>query len=106
MTTRSWLYLLFILAVLALAGKCSHAETRWHRVATVEAVAVTVHELREHELLELVGARLFQAERLRGYSQLRRNRETGAYTCDIYLTSSAREVLEHELKHCNGWTHK
>jgi hypothetical protein len=103
--------LLFVL----LATTTAHA-SEWTRVAEVDAVAVTITEVTAAEL------RAIQAKHARpssdrsalgrtvpmhryGFAILHRNKDTGAYRCEVYIASLDPETLEHELRHCDGWVH-
>lgn len=99
---------------LALANPAAHAADVWSPVAAVGTVTVCVHWVSEEELraaARSVGKRP-QSEPF-GFSVLRKNRGTGAYTCDIYMSRSPTRVddrvtnhLGHELAHCLGFSHE
>ncbi len=114
---RFWLWALLIVAVLAVAARCSAAE-QWSRVAVVDEVAVSVSEVTETELKALrhkyeervidrsALGRVIPQHRY-GFALLLRDKETGAYRCEIYVKDSAdAETLEHEQRHCHGWVHQ
>ena len=107
MTVRSWLYVVFILAVLALAGHCS-AET-WTRKVVADEVAITVHVLTIEELNRkssgLVTMGQTRAAK-HGYAVLYRAKD-GTLKCNVYVTADmTEETLEHERRHCHGWVHQ
>lgn len=99
---------------LALARSTAHAADVWAQVADVGTVTVRIHWGSEQELR--AAARSFGKRRqseLFGFSVLRKNLETGAYTCDIYMPRSPTRVddrvtnhLGHELAHCLGLSHR
>jgi hypothetical protein len=97
--------------VLMLASRADAAERwDWRRVAAVESVAITVHVVSGRELAELAGVVPSRfstsAKGLHGYAELRRNRDTGAYTCALYVVTDEPVTLEHETRHCYGWAHQ
>lgn len=103
---------LLVLA-LVLAGS-AHAE-QWQRAVIVDSPAITVTvatrgeiaRLRaSHPMLKHSAAELAKVRWLYGFSILYRDKLTGAYRCDLYV-SSLEDVatIEHETKHCNGWVH-
>jgi hypothetical protein len=99
---------------LALGAPPAHAEDVWARAAEVGTVTVHIHWVSVDELLDAaqsVGKRP-QAEPS-GFSVLRKNVETGAYACDIYMPRQPTRVddrvtnhLGHELAHCLGFSHE
>ena len=107
----SALAVLFFLLGLLSARDVQAAE-RWTRAVAVAEVAVEVHvvtynELRDKQQPGRKWARESPGdEHRRGYAELYRNRETGAYTCHVYVTRDATaEDLAHERRHCEGWSH-
>jgi hypothetical protein len=99
---------------LALGAPAAYAEDVWARAAEVAVVTVRIHWASVDELraaARSVGKRP-QAEPF-GFSVLRKNVETGAYTCDIYMPRQPTRVddrithyLGHELAHCLGFSHQ
>jgi lactate dehydrogenase-like 2-hydroxyacid dehydrogenase len=102
------LYALFILAVLALAGKCSAAE-KWTRAVVADEVAITVHVVSIEELNHKRGGLVVMGSvraAAHGYAVLYRA-HSGELKCNVYVTREpTAETLEHEARHCHGWTHK
>ena len=98
---------------LALLASAEASEV-WTATAEVETVAVRIHWVSVPELLDAareVGQKP-QTTAL-AFSVLRKNVETGAYTCDVYLTKRPARVwdkpttsLGHELAHCLGFVHE
>ena len=99
---------------LALGTPAAHAADVWARAAEVGTVTVQIHWVSVEELR--AAARSVgkgpQAEPM-GFSVLRKNVETGAYTCDIYMPREPTRVddrvtnlLGHELAHCLGFSHE
>jgi hypothetical protein len=86
----------------------------WKSVAAVETVAVRIHWVSSGELRAAareVGKRPQTAPK--AFSVLRKNAETGVYSCDIYvpkkperLKDEATATLGHELAHCLGFSHE
>jgi|KBSSwiStaDraftv2_1062776.scaffolds.fasta_scaffold56260_2 hypothetical protein len=99
---------------LVLGAPAAHAEDVWARAAEVGTVRVQIHWVSADELraaARTVGKRP-QAEPF-GFSVLRKNLETGAYACDIYMPRQPTRVddrvtnhLGHELAHCLGFSHE
>ena len=97
-----------------LGAPAAHAEDVWARAAEVGTVRVQIHWVSADELraaARTVGKRP-QAEPF-GFSVLRKNLETGAYACDIYMPRQPTRVddrvtnpLGHELAHCLGFSHE
>ena len=104
----------WLLSWSAVAVPAANAEDVWTRAAEVGTVTVHVHWVSVDELrvaARSVGKRP-QAEPF-GFSVLRKNLETGAYTCDIYMPRQPTRVddrvtnyLGHELAHCLGFSHE
>jgi hypothetical protein len=98
------------LALTAPAG----AGEDWSVVEEVPAVTVRIHWVSQAELIAAarkVGQRP-QTTAL-AFSTLRKNRETGTYTCDIWMPERPSRTwdkptmsLGHELAHCLGFVHK
>lgn len=96
--------LLVLLALIVNTARADDSPTgdRWRRVAEVTEVTINVHVLSPTML-----AYRFRGAELHGHAILLRNRETGAYTCNVYVTPEASpETLEHERRHCYGWVHR
>ena len=94
-----------LLVMLLIFTSVAHAETslKWRRIAEPDAVAITVTVLTRKEMAAAVKSRDFA----RAYSQLMRNKTTGAWSCHIYvLADSSDETLNHEKRHCAGWIHQ
>jgi hypothetical protein len=91
----------------------ANASESWTQEEEVQAVTVRMHWVSTAELLAAardVGRRP-QAEAL-AFSVLRKNIETGTYTCDIYMLKRPDRTwdrptlsLGHELAHCLGFVH-
>lgn len=92
----------------------ANASELWAVVEEVRAVTVRIHWVSEVKLLAAareVGQKP-QTTAL-GFSVLRKNPGTGAYTCDIYMPREPTRVddrvtnhLGHELAHCLGFSHE
>lgn len=102
--------LLVLAAVLSISP--AKAGELWTRKVLAEDVAITVHVVSVDELRRLRGVVSWglptadQTSR-QGLAKLYRNRETGAWTCEVYVTKdSTEETLAHERRHCQGWVHK
>lgn len=100
------------LVALTLLASSAHAET-WRRVAEVPAVEITVSVLESknamraarHKFGRAPVDRVYRSE-LKGFSVLWQSKSDGVYRCTIYLSAADDvETLEHERRHCNGWTH-
>jgi hypothetical protein len=92
----------------------AHSTELWTVIEDVQAVAVRIHWVSRVELLAVArkAGQKPQKEAL-AYSELRKNKETGAYTCDIYMPSRPIRTwdkptisLGHELAHCLGFVHE
>jgi hypothetical protein len=102
-----------LLYVYTLGALTAHAEPsyQWRQVAQVETVAITLHVVSAIKLASLQGATRAiidkgSRESRHGYAKLYRNTATGAWSCHIYVTREPTPAtLEHESKHCYGWTH-
>jgi len=97
------------LAVLAPAD----ANELWTVTAEVQTVSVRIHWVSSVELLRAARevGRSPETTAL-AFSVLRKNVETGAYTCDVYMPKRPTRVwdkptasLGHELAHCLGFVH-
>jgi hypothetical protein len=102
---------------LALCGTANAGHTdpgTWKSVAAVETVTVRIHWVSTGELraaARKVGQRPQTAPK--AFSVLRKNPETGVYSCEIYmpkkperLKDEATASLGHELSHCLGFAHE
>lgn len=103
--------MLFLLVI----AETSVAQTfGWKRVAEVDDVQITVAEVSPYQMRR-VRRQHGHATRFSGPSQSRRaaglailwRRDDGAYFCNIYvLDLDDEQVLNHEKRHCHGWTHQ
>ena len=98
---------------LALCAPATASEL-WTVIEEVQTVSVRVHWVSRVELLAIARdlGQKPQAEAL-AFSVLRKNVETGAYTCDLYMPSRPSRTwdkptlsLGHELAHCLGFVHQ
>ena len=97
---------------LALCGAATAADF-WTPVEDVDVVVVRVHWVSVGELraaAKMVGKR--PQTKPMGFSVLRKNTETGAYSCDIYfarvptrLKDDATALIGHEFLHCLAFRH-
>lgn len=92
----------------------ANASERWTVTAEVETVTVRIHWVSPVELLAAARdlGQKPQAAAL-AFSVLRKNVETGGYTCDVYMPSRPIRTwdkpttsLGHELAHCLGFVHQ
>lgn len=91
----------------------AQASELWTATTEVQAVTVRIHWVSTVELLAAardVGKKPQTAPM--GFSVLRKNVETGAYTCDVYMPNRPVRIwdkpttsLGHELAHCLGFVH-
>jgi len=91
------------------------ASELWSVAAEVQTVTVRIHWVSAVELLDAargVGRKPQDQNAALAFSVLRKNAETGAYTCDVYMPKRPARVwdkptasLGHELAHCLGFTH-
>jgi hypothetical protein len=98
---------------LALCASADATEL-WSVVEQVPTVTIRIHWVSRVELLAVardVGQKP-QSEAL-AFSVLRKNVETGTYTCDVYMPSRPIRTwdkptlsLGHELAHCLGFVHE
>lgn len=99
------------LAVALLANVRANAAEHWRREVLAEDVAITVHVVSSEELLRMMHTVRWDSRTIatnhKGHARLYRNRETGAWTCHVYVNVDAtEETLEHERRHCHGWVHR
>jgi hypothetical protein len=40
------------------------------------------------------------------FTVLTRSRSTGAWRCRVYVSEETNKIMEHELRHCDGWIHE
>jgi hypothetical protein len=91
----------------------ANASELWSVVEDVQTVTVRIHWV---STVELRAAARDVGKSARttplGFSVLRKNGQTGAYTCDVYTTQrpvrtwdKATTSLGHELAHCLGFVH-
>lgn len=82
---------------------------KWKRVADATSAGIEVHKVSPDQLRKMQGdsdLRVARSPERKGYTVLRRNKETGAFHADIYMTDpSDQETLKHELLHARGWAH-
>ena len=84
----------------------------WEQVATIDApLAILTHYLDRSAFNGVMRANGFRApyRETQGFAVLRRITSNGVvrYQCDVYLAPEAdSRVLEHELRHCDGWDHQ
>ena len=85
----------------------------WMQVAVIDGpLAVDMHYLARSTFNSVLRANGFRApyRETHGFAILRRITSTNgvvSYQCDIYLTLEASSrVMEHELRHCDGWDHR
>ena len=85
----------------------------WVQVAVIDGpLAVDTHYLPRATFNSVLRANGFRApyRETHGFAILRRITSTNdvvSYQCDIYLTLEASSrVMEHELRHCDGWDHR
>lgn len=97
-----------------LCAPAAYATNFWQRAAEVGTVTVHIHWVTLDEL-KAAALRLGKRPQARpmGFSVLRKNVETGAYVCDIYMPSEPTRVddrvtnlLGHEFAHCVGFSHE
>ena len=90
------------------------ASELWTSVEEVSAVTVRIYWVPRVELLA-IARDLGQKPQTTAlaFSVLRKNVETGAYTCDVYMPSPPVRTwdkptlsLGHELAHCLGFVHE
>ena len=97
-----------LLTLLPLAA-CANDGYHWRKVADVDRVTVIVHEVSSEKLRGLQGSIDFHTAAYRegrGFAILYRNKSTGRYSCDVFvLNEDDSKTLEHELRHCHGWSH-
>jgi hypothetical protein len=114
-----WIWLL-VVASLGLAGSANaQSPERWRRhpsVGLLENVTLRIHwfdstaELRDAS--EKSGQKIDEIG-LNGFSILKRNTETGAYVCDVYVVKMTGAQIDgdhtttfgHEVLHCFGLQH-
>ncbi len=92
----------------------ARAGDEWTTVAAVGEVTVRIHWVTLPELLAAarrVGKR--PDAKPSGFSVLRKNVETGSYSCDVYVPARPSRVVDkataslgHELVHCFGFSHE
>lgn len=81
----------------------------WRRVAEPENVTIQVQRVLPADVdaarREFGGGR--HSDQHSAFTVLLRDRITGAWRCLVYLEADApQRVLDHELKHCEGWAHE
>jgi hypothetical protein len=94
----------------------------WREVAPVSVVEVRIHWTTPRELEDIARSVGWRSEPLagqrtapkaQGFSILARDKDTGAYACDIFMvpapqgrfTSALFQTLGHEMVHCLGQEH-
>ena len=90
------------------------ASELWAVVEDVQTVTVRIHWVSPVELLAAArGVGQKPQTTALAFSVLRKNVETGAYTCDVYMPNRPVRVwdkpttsLGHELAHCLGFVHE
>ena len=84
----------------------------WVQVAIIDGpLVVDTHYLARSTFNSVLRANGFRApyRETHGFAILRRITSNGMvrYQCDVYLAPEAdSRVLEHELRHCDGWDHQ
>jgi hypothetical protein len=117
---RDWLWLA-VLASLGLGGPANaESPDRWRpnpSVGLLEGMTLRIHwfestdELREAAKQD---GRDIKQIGLHGFSVLKRNKETGAYVCDLYVVKMTGAQVDgdrtttfgHEVLHCFGLQHE
>ena len=92
----------------------ANAGEAWTSVAPVEVVTVRIHWVSIDDLraaARAVGKAV--KDRPMAFSVLRKNPETGGYSCDIYIPHKPVRIwdeptasLGHEITHCLGFSHE
>lgn len=92
----------------------ARAAEEWTTVAAVGEVTVRIHWVTLPELLA-TARRLGKRSDAKpsGFSVLRKNVETGSFSCDVYVPARPSRVVDkatgslgHELVHCLGFSHE
>lgn len=81
----------------------------WQHTYDVQNPAIIIHDTTERAIMRLQGVssdnKVLHQSHHRGFSILHRDRN-GKWSCTVYVTARDRAAtLEHELKHCAGYTH-
>jgi hypothetical protein len=106
----------------ALCAAASAAADDWRQMASVPVVEVRVHWSTPRELEEIARGAGWRGEpqagqrisaKPLGFAILKRDKDTGAYACEIFLvpapggrfTPTLIQTLGHEMVHCLGQEH-
>jgi hypothetical protein len=114
----AWLVVLASLELVGLAR--AESPERWRTnpsVGLLEGVTLRIHWLASRDELREAAQNSGQPineNDLKGFSILKRNRETGGYFCDLYVVKMSGAQLDgdrtttfgHEVLHCLGFKHE
>lgn len=113
-------FLLIVTLFYAASAVAKHAhyhKYHWYRAVNVTHVTMKINVVTEAEIRFIIKKYSKQridydfnseaADYAYGFAVLFRNRVTGAYMCQIYLTDATdKATLAHEKRHCYGWEHR
>ena len=117
---RSWACFAVLASLASASAEAAKSYQRWHsypNVGLLEGVTLKIHWFDSAEQLREAArqdGRDLKQMGLHGFSVLKRNKETGAYVCDLFVVKMTGAQVDgrrtttfgHEVLHCFGLGHE